>query len=461
MKHSRFVIIFCLFSVLGCVKNGTESVAKSFFLYTSLNGYGANKVILFEVNAQGNITNQKAFNTQGLGDADTTRYPPTRGDFSSQGGLLIIQDKLLVVNPGSDDISIFNINKTTGNLSFINKFASHGKRPVSLSATKASYNFITNTSIQTDNFFHVLVANQFDYPLISDTGVNKVYYPNKNYYQNLTVLESQRNVSLFLLNMLTGELQFEKTIEIYPNSDGGINQVAFNRHGTKFAISTNGIPHITNDVQFISLQDQIPSKVIVYNFSQNSNNPNPAFNKQIFSEIGISNTVSFDWSANDDFIYVVNGNITIQKNDNSLVSLQVDSILKKVQHFSVADAFGAAACWIFVDPVLQLTFVASPGANAISVFKNNAQGKLDIFNPPNGKDTYFITLPGAREDNTELFTIGDYLFTLKSFFNFTFISFKINNDGTITKIDEQRVIETPIKSDGAYNFLGLKGFQKE
>ena len=457
----NIAILFCLGIVISCIKVGEESGTKTYFLYTSLNGYGANKVICFQVTAEGKISNQKAFNTQGLGDADTTRYPPTKGDFSSQGGLLIIHDKLLVVNPGSNDISIFNMNKTNGDLSFIDKFSSYGRRPVSLSATQATYNFKTNTTITTNNFYHVLVANQFDYPLIYDTGINKVYFPNQDYYQNLNFIEPHRNVTLFLLNSQTGILEFEKTIETYPNSDGGINQVAFNRSGTKFAISTHGIPHVTDDVKYISLEDQIPSKVIVYDFSQNSSSPNPAYNKQVFSETGVSNTVAFDWSVNNDFIYATNGNLTVEKNDYSIVSLQVNPILKKVQNFSTADAYDADACWVYVDPIFNLTFVASPGVDAVSVFKNNTQGYLTAFNLPNGKGTYFITLPGETEDNTELYTIGNYLFTLKSFLDFKVVSFKINNDGTITQIDEQPVIETPIKSEGAYNFLGLKGFQKE
>ena len=275
------------------------------------------------------------------------------------------------------------------------------------------------------------------------------------------LLNRSENVSLFLLNAVTGEFQFVKTIESFENSQGGVEQVAFNNSGSQFAMSTNGIPHITSNPLDINLNDLKPSQVVVYNMSQSISNPNPAFNRQSYSEAGICNTVAFYWSPNDKFIYTTNANLVTEKNDNSVTTLQVLPSLKKIQNFSTANDYNVAACWIYVDPILQLVFVSSSNANAISVFKNDLNNGLIPINNAIGNDTYFITLPNNSQDNTELLSLDNFLFTLKSFSDYSILSFQISADGQLTKIDTKPVIQTPIKSKLAYNFLGLKGFKKE
>ena len=94
-------------------------------VYTMSNGSGGNAVLAFNRNADGTLQAAGIFPTGGTG---------TSSGLENQGALAVSEDGrfLLVVNPASDDFTIFRITST--GLEVTSRMASGGKRPVSITS---------------------------------------------------------------------------------------------------------------------------------------------------------------------------------------------------------------------------------------------------------------------------------------------------------------------------------------
>ena len=462
---SNYIILVYLTIILfspSCIKNQSAFLNSTHYIYTSLNGIGPNMVNMFKIDQSSFNVTQETFLTQGLGAADTNRYAPLRGCFSSQGGIDLIQNKLLVVNPGSNDITVFNIDKPSGNLTFLNKTNSGGVRPVSLTSCRATYNFITQSPNVDTNIYCVLVANQKFNVVGFDTGINLIKYPNADFYNTLNQKDPERNVSLFQFNATTGALNFIKTLDYFQNIDGAVNSVVFNRKANQFAVVTGGIVQITDEPEQVDSNFQKPGKLYVYNFVQGAQLLSQPLPRIEYYENGCSDLIGFSWSLDDKNIYLTNANLSAAKYRNSLVTLSIsNNSINKIQNFATSNAAMDAACWSLVDSVRNLLMISSTGDDAITVYKINQQNTLNIFGNNANEISYFFkynTYNGSN-DNTELFLLENKLYNVRSFDAFTFNMLLINNDGSLVPLVEADVKGANIRSQGVYNFLGLVGYK--
>lgn len=95
-------------------------------VYTATNDAGSNQILIFDRAADGLITPAGASATGGLG---------TGGGLGNQGGIVLTRDGswLLVVNAGSDDVSVFRV--TDDGLQLTSRTPSGGRRPVSVTVS--------------------------------------------------------------------------------------------------------------------------------------------------------------------------------------------------------------------------------------------------------------------------------------------------------------------------------------
>ncbi|MGH8238566.1 MAG: lactonase family protein [Steroidobacteraceae bacterium] len=89
------------------------------------NEASGNAVLAFKQRADGRLRSWREFPTEGLG---------TGGGLGNQGALASDGDLLFVVNPGSDDISVFRIDRS--GLELVDRTSSGGVRPVSVTVDR-------------------------------------------------------------------------------------------------------------------------------------------------------------------------------------------------------------------------------------------------------------------------------------------------------------------------------------
>ncbi len=105
-------------------------------VYVASNETTGNRVLQFARDENGTLTPDGAFNTGGVG---------TGAGLGNQGGLVLSDNAewLLVVNAGSNDISVFAIDADGGSLKLTDRKASGGRRPISI-ATKGKIVYVLN-----------------------------------------------------------------------------------------------------------------------------------------------------------------------------------------------------------------------------------------------------------------------------------------------------------------------------
>src|SRR5215467_11382016 len=105
-------------------------------VYVASNEATGNRVLQFLRDENGVLTLGSSFNTGGLG---------TGGGLGNQGGVVLTDDDqwLLVVNAGSNDISVFAVDSDASSLRLVDRKASGGQRPISI-ASKHGFVYILN-----------------------------------------------------------------------------------------------------------------------------------------------------------------------------------------------------------------------------------------------------------------------------------------------------------------------------
>ena len=123
---SAAVSLLCLFQSARAA--GQEGLKDNGAVYTMSNDPAGNTVLVFNRAAEGRLTFEGAFSTGGLG---TGGREPDFG-FANAGALALGKNNnlLFVVNPGSDNVSVFAIKKN--GLELLDRESSGGKEPVSV-----------------------------------------------------------------------------------------------------------------------------------------------------------------------------------------------------------------------------------------------------------------------------------------------------------------------------------------
>ncbi|MGY3053254.1 hypothetical protein ACVWYG_001452 [Pedobacter sp. UYEF25] len=416
------------------------------FLYTSTNGETTNQVVRFSRHTDGTLSDEKAFSTNSLGGANVAAGGDAHGDFDAQGGVQIIGNYLLAVNAGGKDVSVFGLNKKTGDLTYKNKVPSGGTRPVSISYTKKNGS--------ADEYW-LVVGNQWNNPNVQKDGAAIERYPNDAFYmQDLKLpdaTDNERNIQLFTFNTSTGTLASIKQLDKYVRENGGPTTVSFSNDGTKLAVSTWGIAHF--DTKVTSLAEQHASRVYIYDFANGN-----VSNGRYFEEAGIAGTIGFSWAKNSNSkLFVSNFNLIPSKMDNSVTVLtDGGSSVTKTANFSATPALAInESCWTVLNPAGDKLYVSSFQTSLVSAFNVNGttlnyastQVRGDL--APKGGDSKEVWV---SPDNKYLYNTG----ALQSF---SVNKFDINGSNFTYK--KQYILATTADGAGVagkYNFLGLVGY---
>ncbi|NER13021.1 hypothetical protein GWK08_06195 [Leptobacterium flavescens] len=421
------------------------------FLYTTTNGEQTNQVLRLDRYSDGSVGNEIAYPTGSDGGADTSAGGDANGDFDSQGAVQIIGDYLLNVNAGGNTISVFSLDRPTGDLTFQNNVTSGGTRPVSIAFTPKDG--------ATDEYW-VVVGNQWNNPNVQNDGPNLQRFPNDAFHnEDLTqsdATDAERNITLFSFNTSTGALTLERQLDSYVRENGGPTTVAFSDDGSKLAVSTWGIAHFATENP--SLDEQRASRVYVYDFANGI-----ISGERFFEEEGIAGTIGFNWArGSSSILQVSNFNLISSKLDNSLTILFDDgTTVTKNQNFNTVEEGDInEACWSALNPDGTVLYISSFGANAITAFNVDAAGNVSSeigfevrggFAPPGDTKDIYISSDDA------------YLYNIGAFQSFSINTFSISDSGALS-YEEQFTYETTsasVGSAGTFNFLGLSGYDLE
>lgn len=445
LLHS-ILLIFCALLITQCRKiDEILNRNSEGFLYTTTNGEGTNQVVKFTRHSDGSLSNEVAYLTHSKGGANVSAGGDAHGDFDAQGGVQIIGNYLLNVNAGGNQITVFTLDKTTGNLTFKENVSSGGTRPVSIAYTKKA---------GSSNEYWVVVGNQWNNPNVQKDGESIERYPNNQFFQQDLKLpdasDNERNIQLFSFNATSGFLKSERQLDKYVRENGGPTTVSFSDNGSKLAVTTWGIAHF--GTMNPSLDEQHPSRVYVYNFDNGQ-----ISGKRFFEELGIAGTIGFSWAKGSTTrLFVSNFNLIPTKRDNSLTVLTDNgSSVTKTSNSVVTSASAIdEACWTALSPNGNKLYVASFATNLISTFNvNNSSVSLL------GSEKRTGLAPAGDSKDVYITSNNKYLYNLGSFQSFSINRFDITGNGLRYK--NQTFLATTASGAGIvgkYNFLGIAGF---
>ena len=421
------------------------------YLYTTTNGTGVNQVVRFSRHSDGSLSDEVAYETGSMGGANPLAGGDAAGDFDAQGAIQIIGDYLLNVNAGGDTVSIFGLDRDTGDLTLMGNVDSGGTRPVSIGYARKPGS--------TDGYW-VVVGNQWNNPNVQkDVGATLERYPDDAFHAaDLTAADpsdDERNITLFSFDATTGTLTPEARLASYVRENGGPTTVAFSDDGTKLAVATWGIAHFATASP--SLDEQHPSRVYVYDFDVASGTISGG---RSFEEAGIAGSIGLNWARGSNrILHVSNFNLISSKADHGLTVLADDgTAVSKLSHHTTGTLDGIdEACWTLLGPEGDRLYVASFGGNLITPFDLDGEGRVTA------------TLPYAVRgdlapagDTKDMWVTPDnsYLYTLGAFQSFSINRFTIDAAGL--RYETQTVVATvgDAPGPGSHNFLGLAGFDR-
>ena len=455
MKHRLTKNIIVAAAIAGCAAfsaGAAQAEKVSGYLYTSLNGESTNQVIAIERYADGRLGKQVAYPTGSKGGANRAAGGDAAGDFDSQGAIQIIGDYLLVVNAGGNTISVFDLDRKTGELERRANVDSGGTRPVSIANVRKA---------GAGRQHWVVVGNQWNNPNVQKGGKGEgpiEMYPDAAFHAPGGGHETKlpdRNIFLFSFDEKTGTLTPERSLDSYVGTNGGPSTVAFNADGSKLAVATWGIAHFSTETP----TKQKPSRVYVYDFDRKSG---ATSNVRFFEQQGVAGSIGFSWHDKTSTLFVSNFNLVPETRDHSLTVLRDDGkSVKKIANYGTGEGGDIdEACWTTLDPSGRHLYVSSFGGNFISVFDVANDGSVK----PIGTRSETVyerrkdgTPPGDTKD-MYITADGRHLYNLGAYQTFTVSSFDIDGNGTLQFDEEYKVQAATEKGPGAYNFLGLTGF---
>ncbi|OKO67446.1 beta-propeller fold lactonase family protein [Bradyrhizobium sp. AS23.2] len=389
------------------------------YVYTTTNGEGINEVVRLARYANGMLGDEKTYSTYVRGAANHTA--PAMGDYDAQGQTQIVGNVLLTANPASHSISVFKIDRPTGELTLTGNVNSYGDMPVSVTATPISGEV---------GQYWVVVGNQWGQPTVIYGGDKLQRLPSDAFLrQDLTKADASdkaRTIELYRLDGANGTMTHVRTLDHYPRENGGVAQVSFSPDGRKLAVSTWGVPHfLTEDPK---LEEMHPSRVYMYDFSGGQ-----VSHRRFFEEAGIAGTVGFEWGPRAERLYVSNFSITNAKGDNGLTVLRDGGArLTKVENYPTGQTNPKdidEACWTVLSPKGDMLYVVSYVTNVITPFK------LD---PVSGKVLRRLPLitrgagyaPSSDSKDVIISKDGKHMYWLGSFQSFSINLYDLGPDGS-------------------------------
>jgi 6-phosphogluconolactonase (cycloisomerase 2 family) len=417
------------------------------YLYTTTNGTGENQVVKFSRNDDGSLTDEVAYNTGSMGGANPAAGGDAHGDFDTQGAIQIIDNYLLNVNAGGNTVSIFALDRETGDLTLKGNVDSGGTRPTSITYTQKP---------GMENEYWVVVGNQWNNPNVQKDTLER--YPDDAFHAaDLTSpdpSDEERNIQLFTFNTSTGAFTSVARLDTYVRENGGPATVTFSDDGTKLAVSTWGIAHFSTENP--SLEEQHPSRVYVYDFDKEAGTIS---GERFFEEKGISGSIGLNWAkGSNEIMHVSNFNLIAEKSDHGLTVLSDNGMtVSKVGNYTTGAEEIDEACWTLLSPSGDRLYVASFAGNLITPFELDAEGNVTKTLPFEARGDL---APAGDSKDMYISPDNQYLYNLGAFLSHSINVFKITDTGL--EYQSQLILETTSDGQeaGSYNFLGLAGFDK-
>jgi len=388
------------------------------YLYTTTNGEGTNLVVRLARYDDGTVGDEKTFSTGVRGGSN--HLAPALGDYDAQGQTQIVGNFLLTADIGADMVSLFRIDRPSGDLTFVANVSSHGKKPVSIAATPVTGE---------PGKYWVAVGNQWDQPTVLYEGAKLQRLPSDEFLKDdlskPDPSDKDRSVALFQLDEAANSLTFVRALDAYPRENGGAAQVSFSPDGRKLGVTTWGIPHfLTSDPL---LREIHPSRVYVYDFARGA-----ASNRRYFEEAGISGSVGFEWGPGARTLYVSNFSIINAKGTNGLTVLRDGpGKITKIANFATGMPMPKdidEACWTVLSPKKDMLYVASYVTNVITPFKLDPQtGRVIKRLPLVTRGTGFA--PESDSKDVTISSDGRHMYWLSSFSSYSINLYDIGPDG--------------------------------
>ena len=367
------------------------------YLYTTTNGQRSNEVVRLARYADGTVGDEKTYSTKVQGGANP--QAPAFGDYDAQGQTQVVGHHLLTADVGANMVSVFAIDRPTGDLRFVANVPAHGKRPVSITSTPI---------VGKPGKYWIALGNQWDQPAILYSGAKLTRLPNNAFFdtdlRKPDASDAERTIVLYELDDSSGALTYVRTLDHFPRENGGVSELSFSPDGHKLAVTTWGVPHFLTEHP--DRKEIRPSRVYVYDFANGN-----VSHRRFFEEAGIAGSVGFDWGPHANLLYVTNFSVIDAKSDNGLTLLRDDQDkITKIAHFATGQTNPKdvdEACWSVLSPGKDKLYVVSYASNVITPFKldkatGQVLGRLPLitrgsgYAPPNDSKDAVISSDGKH-----------------------------------------------------------------
>lgn len=350
-------------------------------VYAMTNSPAGNQVMAYRRNSNGSLTLLGTFATNGIGSGPGIIGPTD--PLGSQGSLVLHDEYLFAVNPGSDEISVFRVR--SNGLALVDKVSSRGKFPVSL-AVKDDLLYVLN-ALGDANALGSIVGFE-----IEDGGQLK-FRPN-----------SIRTVNA--ANEATPIVQASPNALQQPNILDSPSQISFSPKGDQLIITDKGV---------------LANRGLIHVFNLNEEGiPRATPVRTVTTDTGPFGFI-FDRQGKLVVTGVVNGGITTYNlNPNGTVTSPVQ-VSNNQGKFSLT-------CWIVKAINGRFFYTANNATDNLSAFRAGPQGQFSLLQGSN------FPIPTGRGSNpSDLAISGRFLYSVSSGIG-AINAFRINQDGSLTSL---------------------------
>lgn len=332
-------------------------------VYTASNGAGGNEILVFDRNERGGLSFARAVSTGGLG---------TGGGLGNQGGLVLSADGrwLLVVDAGSDELSVFRVHGAE--LVLTSRTPSGGQRPVS-----------------------VTVDRDLVYVLNAGGAVG-----------------GADNIAGFRLDRRGRLLPIPGAVQTLSGPNTGPAQIGF-----------------TPDGEFLVVTERATDLIAVFslNGGEEDGNEGAARPGRFYPSAGLTPFgFAFDKRGRLHVSEAAGG----AADASSVSSYQVkpDGSLEVIS--AAVPTTETAACWLVITEDGRSAFTTNTGSGTVSAFRIGPDGMLAL----RDEDGVAADTGAGSAPADAAFSAGSQFFYTRNGGNGTISAFRVNGDGTLTSL---------------------------
>lgn len=368
--------------------NGSQG-PQSGALYVNSNQPGGNDIVAFKHDANGNLSALQKISTKGFG---------TAGPTESQDSVVLNADHTLLftVNVASDNISVFRVDPNTFKLTFVQKIASGGDRPVEL-AVRKNLLYVVNSGKPSGITGFRIAADGTLTPIKGSS--RPLSFGDNSPFGNVHV-QCQTIFPAFAANQMCSVAQ-PADIRFTPNGKFLVVSERLVNQFSVYNVDKNGV---AGERHSRTSSGESPFGIDF------DNNGHMLVAESFLDSPGTPGSANIPTSGNG---AASSYNITA-KGDTRIVT----GSLKTGKR---------TGCWMVVTPSGRYAYMTNPGGASISGFKVSGDGKLKLIN---GSGSVAASHDPRDEDIT---LDGRFLYVLNNGAG-SVNGYRINKDGTLDSI---------------------------